>query len=590
MGYTMQLKNGTELQGGRYRIEKILGQGGFGITYLAEQTGLGRKVAIKEFFMKEFCNRNAETSQVSVGSKGSSELVERFREKFLKEARRIASLEHKNIVPVIDVFEENGTAYYVMKYMGGGSLSDKVAAGALPEADALRYIRQIASALDFVHGKLMMHLDVKPANVLLSDDDEAVLIDFGLAKQYDDAGTQTSTTPVGISHGYAPMEQYKRGGVGTFSPATDIYSLGATLYKLVTGNTPPEANDVANDGLPELPQHLSSNVRAAIEAAMQFRLKERPQSIGEFLEIVESGKLKVERGEMKDDSDGVEDCPPVLRGTSAAEGVNDSSATDDGATVVGNSSGSCHPERSEPSVDARRGQSQGSYKHANREILPPSGRQNDNSGEWRDESGKRRDESGKWKDDIVQGTNEGDSEVTFAFRDKPSTSPIERSTEETHLAGAVISSASEKSQFSGSCHPERSEPSVDARRGQSQGSYKHANREILPPSGRQNDNSGKMRDESGEVKDESGEMKYERKGLGGTSKKKWAIIIAVLVIGAVAALLGTLSGGGSDDTAAERERLAAIAEEQRIEAERLAAEQQRLEQERLAQEAQNSNA
>ncbi|MBR6691756.1 MAG: serine/threonine protein kinase [Bacteroidaceae bacterium] len=586
----MQLKNGTELQGGRYRIEKILGQGGFGITYLAEQTGLGRKVAIKEFFMKEFCNRNAETSQVSVGSKGSSELVERFREKFLKEARRIASLEHKNIVPVIDVFEENGTAYYVMKYMGGGSLSDKVAAGALPEADALRYIRQIASALDFVHGKLMMHLDVKPANVLLSDDDEAVLIDFGLAKQYDDAGTQTSTTPVGISHGYAPMEQYKRGGVGTFSPATDIYSLGATLYKLVTGNTPPEANDVANDGLPELPQHLSSNVRAAIEAAMQFRLKERPQSIGEFLEIVESGKLKVERGEMKDDSDGVEDCPPVLRGTSAAEGVNDSSATDDGATVVGNSSGSCHPERSEPSVDARRGQSQGSYKHANREILPPSGRQNDNSGEWRDESGKRRDESGKWKDDIVQGTNEGDSEVTFAFRDKPSTSPIERSTEETHLAGAVISSASEKSQFSGSCHPERSEPSVDARRGQSQGTHKHANREILPPSGRQNDNSGKMRDESGEVKDESGEMKYERKGLGGTSKKKWAIIIAVLVIGAVAALLGTLSGGGSDDTAAERERLAAIAEEQRIEAERLAAEQQRLEQERLAQEAQNSNA
>ena len=473
MGYTMQLKNGTELQGGRYRIEKILGRGGFGITYLAEQTGLGRKVAIKEFFMKEFCNRNAETSQVSVGSKGSSELVERFREKFLKEARRIASLEHKNIVPVIDVFEENGTAYYVMKYMGGGSLSDKVAAGALPESDALRYIRQIASALDFVHGKLMMHLDVKPANVLLSDDDEAVLIDFGLAKQYDDAGTQTSTTPVGISHGYAPMEQYRRGGVGTFSPATDIYSLGATLYKLVTGNTPPEANDVANDGLPELPQHLSSNVRAAIEAAMQFRLKDRPQSIGEFLEIVESG-------------------------------------------------------------------------------------------EW-------KDESGKWRDDIVQGTNEGDSEVTFAFREKPSTSPIERSTEETHLAGAVISNDSEKSQFSGSCHPECSEPSVDARRGQSQGSYKHANREILPPSGRQNDNSGKWRD--------------ERNGLGGSSKKKWAIIIAVLVIGAAAALFGTMSGGGSDDTAAERERLAAIAEEQRIEAERLAAEQQRLEQERLAQEA-----
>lgn len=292
MGYTMQLKNGTELQGGRYKIEKILGQGGFGITYLAEQTGLGRKVAIKEFFMKEFCNRNAETSQVSVGSEGSSELVERFREKFLKEARRIASLEHKNIVPVIDVFEENGTAYYVMKYMGGGSLSDKVAAGALPEADAVRYIRQIASALDFVHGKLMMHLDVKPANVLLSDDDEAVLIDFGLAKQYDDAGTQTSTTPVGISHGYAPMEQYRRGGVGTFSPATDIYSLGATLYKLVTGSTPPEASDVNDDGLPALPQQLSANACATIEAAMQPRRKDRPQSVEAFVRMLDGSPMQ----------------------------------------------------------------------------------------------------------------------------------------------------------------------------------------------------------------------------------------------------------------------------------------------------------
>ena len=200
----MQLTKGTELQGGKYRILEIVGQGGFGITYLAEQTSLGRKVAIKEFFMKELCNREADTSYVTVPSIGSRELVERFRQKFLKEARSIASLEHKNIVPIIDVFEENGTAYYVMKNIAGGSLADKVKQGALPEADAVRYIRQVASALEFVHSKRMMHLDVKPANILLDDTDSAVLIDFGLAKQYDDAGTQTSTTPVGISHGYAP--------------------------------------------------------------------------------------------------------------------------------------------------------------------------------------------------------------------------------------------------------------------------------------------------------------------------------------------------------------------------------------------------
>ena len=389
----MQLTKGTELQGGKYRILEIVGQGGFGITYLAEQTSLGRKVAIKEFFMKELCNRDADTSYVTVPSIGSRELVERFRQKFLKEARSIASLEHKNIVPIIDVFEENGTAYYVMKNIAGGSLADKVKSGALPESDAVRYIRQVASALEFVHSKRMMHLDVKPANILLDDTDSAVLIDFGLAKQYDDAGTQTSTTPVGISHGYAPMEQYRRGGVSSFSPATDIYSLGATLYKLVTGVTPPEASDVGNEGLPVLPSGISLAVRGAIEAAMQFRVKDRPQSIEAFLEMIERAASKDESGK----SGGSDDCPPVLRGTSVAEGVNESPATDDGETVVENSadtvisnnSRSCHPERSEGSHPAgsvifqdkpsttRSDRREKSPKSASEEILPPFGRQND---------------------------------------------------------------------------------------------------------------------------------------------------------------------------------------------------------------------
>ena len=151
--------------------------------------------------MREYCERDHDTATISLGSSGSREMVERFRQKFIKEARTIAALNHKHIVRIIDIFEENNTAYYVMEYVGGGSLSDKVKAGALPEADALRYIRQVATALEFVHGKHMMHLDVKPANILLNENDEAILIDFGLAKQYDSAGSQTSTTPVGISHG-----------------------------------------------------------------------------------------------------------------------------------------------------------------------------------------------------------------------------------------------------------------------------------------------------------------------------------------------------------------------------------------------------
>ena len=288
----MNLKEGSSLQGGRYVIKRVLGAGGFGITYLAEQTGLCRKVAIKEFFMKEFCVRDSADSSVSVPTVASKEVVDKFKAKFIKEARNIAALRHKNIISVVDIFEENGTAYYVMEFLQGGSLSDKLAGGALPEAVAVAYIRQVASALECVHQNKMMHLDVKPANILIDNEGNAVLIDFGLSKRYDDLGRQTSTTPVGISAGYAPMEQYKPGGVGVFTPATDIYSLGATLFKLVTGTTPPDASDVFNEGLPDISQSVSPNVKQAIVAAMMPGVKARPQSISQFLALLgDTGKV-----------------------------------------------------------------------------------------------------------------------------------------------------------------------------------------------------------------------------------------------------------------------------------------------------------
>ena len=284
----MQLQSGSLLQGGKYRIERVLGQGGFGITYQAVQVALNRKVAIKEFFMKEYCNRDSETSHVSIPSEGSKELVGKFRQKFIKEAQNIAALNHPHIIRIHDIFEENGTAYYVMEYCDKGSLGDLVKRqGALDESEALRYIRQVADALGYIHERKMNHLDVKPGNILLDENRNAVLIDFGLSKRYDEEGNQTSTTPVGISHGYAPLEQYKKGGVGTFSPATDIYSLGATLYKLLTGQTPPEANDVMDDGLPALPSSVSSATVSAIEKAMQSSRKNRPQSVKELLGMLD---------------------------------------------------------------------------------------------------------------------------------------------------------------------------------------------------------------------------------------------------------------------------------------------------------------
>ena len=283
----MVLKPGTALERGKYRIDTVLGQGGFGITYLGEQIYLGRKVAIKEFFMEGLCVRDESTQTVTAPADASKGVVERFRRKFIKEAQNIAHLKHRGIVPIIDIFEENGTAYYVMEYLSGGSLSGMVGCTALPQEAALRYIRQVAAALGYVHSQRMMHLDIKPANILIDSEDNAVLIDFGLSKQYDSAGQQTSTTPVGISHGYAPLEQYKQGGVEQFTPATDIYSLGATLYKLVTGVTPPDASDIMNMGLPSFSPMVSSAVQNAIIKAMQPVVKTRPQSVKEFLALLD---------------------------------------------------------------------------------------------------------------------------------------------------------------------------------------------------------------------------------------------------------------------------------------------------------------
>ena len=283
-----QLKNGTTLQGGKYKIISMLGRGGFGITYLAENTMLDGKVAIKEFFFKEYCNRDEETSHVTIPTDGNREIVERFKAKFIKEARTIFKLNHPNIVRILDIFEENGTAYYVMDYIDGESVGEMVKRrGAIPESEAIGYIKEVGSALTYIHGKNINHLDIKPGNLMKRRDNNKIqVIDFGVAKQYDAATSEgTTTTPVGISHGYSPSEQYQQNGVQTFSPQSDVYALAATLFKLLTGNTPPEAIVVQDEGLPEEELRMkgvSETVVSAIEAAMQTRTK-RTQSVAEFI-------------------------------------------------------------------------------------------------------------------------------------------------------------------------------------------------------------------------------------------------------------------------------------------------------------------
>ena len=291
-----ELKANSTLQGGKYVIKRTLGQGGFGITYEGVQTGLGRRVAIKEFFMKDYCERDGQTSHVTAGTTAITEVVGKYREKFIKEAQMIASFDRApHIVRIYDIFEENGTAYYVMEYVEGGSLASLVAKeGALPANRAIDLINQAGQALSYLHSHQTMHLDVKPGNILLRREedgsDNVVLIDFGISKHYDQGGQATTTSPAAYSKGFAPIEQYREGGVQEFSPTSDVYSLGATLYFLLTAQTPPEASLLIDEPL-ECPYSLNEDLWQIISHAMESSRKRRWQSVDEMLQALKGVKM-----------------------------------------------------------------------------------------------------------------------------------------------------------------------------------------------------------------------------------------------------------------------------------------------------------
>ena len=278
-----------------YRVEEVLGKGGFGITYKVSTTVLFGKVPIftyftvKEHFVKDACERDADGA-VSY-SRPLQSRVEESRSDFLSEARRLNEISGQNpgVVPVNEVFEANNTVYYVMEYLNGGSLRDLVEEqGALPEREAVAIIRQVANAVDFLHGYNINHLDIKPDNVMFradyhSGDRLPVLIDFGLAKHFDKKGNPTSSIRVqGCSDGYAPVEQYS--GLTKFSPRADIYALGATLYYMLVGRRPVTATEI-EPGMVErsLPPTLSAPARAAIVRAMAYSQFDRTATVADFL-------------------------------------------------------------------------------------------------------------------------------------------------------------------------------------------------------------------------------------------------------------------------------------------------------------------
>lgn len=285
----MQLTPNTPLQNGKYRIIRVLGQGGFGITYLAENVLLAKKIAIKEFFPKDFCGRD-NTSNLTLGTQNNAETVTKLKARFTKEAQNIAKLDHPGIVKIHDVFEENNTAYYVMDYIDGENLNEMVKRnGPLSEAKAVEYIRKVGDALDYIHSRNMTHFDVKPANIVVRKaDDYPILLDFGLSKQYDMQGGATSTLMQGVSNGYSPIELYNPGSLATFSPQTDVYSLGATLYYLITGKTPPSASELCS-GMETLylDSSHSPSIKEAITKAMATNRTHRPSSIYQLVNSIE---------------------------------------------------------------------------------------------------------------------------------------------------------------------------------------------------------------------------------------------------------------------------------------------------------------
>ena len=289
------LAEGMELLNGKYTIIRMLSHGGFGVTYLAHHNPLDIDVCIKEFFPKDYCNRDAFSYEVTVSTSGNVETVENFMRKFIKEAKSIARQHHEGIIKILDIFEENGTAYYVMDYIEGQSLKQLVEArGPLPLDEALGYIRQAAGALGYLHGRNMNHLDVKPSNMMVDHSGKLALIDFGLSKHYGDDGRETTMTPMCISRGYSPKEQYLDGGVSYFSPAADIYALGATLYYLLTGHTPPEAVDTPLRKL-VFPASVPENVKAAIHHAMQYEPEDRTPSTAAFLDEIAGSSPEVSK-------------------------------------------------------------------------------------------------------------------------------------------------------------------------------------------------------------------------------------------------------------------------------------------------------
>ena len=272
---------GAKLDEDHFSIGKVLGKGGFGITYLGSDLKLRRSVAIKELYPSG-CLRSGNT--VVPGGSWPANRLSIAREKFLLEAQTLAQFQHPNICYVHRSFEENNTAYMVMEYIKGSTLLQILKEhGNFDEQNAINCILQLSEAMRTIHAANVLHRDIKPGNVLLAEDGRIVLIDFGTAREFAAGEAKHMTTM--LTPGYAPIEQYTQ--LGKLGPYTDIYSAGATLYHLLSGQQPIPATDQANGAVLVPPRQLnaavSQTVSDAVMWAMQMNADHRPQTVDDFI-------------------------------------------------------------------------------------------------------------------------------------------------------------------------------------------------------------------------------------------------------------------------------------------------------------------
>ncbi len=298
---------GTLLHG-NYRVLRYLSSGGYGNTYAVVSADFGQRLAVKEFFVKGVNHRAADGLSVRVSNSDNVELFQKQLARFKREAERIASLNNDHIVRVHDAFEEYGTAYYVMDYIDGETLDNRLTRQRQPFADdqARGVLMQLLDALRAVHAHGIWHLDLKPANVMIDADNRVRLIDFGASKQAQSEGESTSSS-LCYTRGYAPAEQI-RVQIDRFGPWTDLYALGATLYHLLSCERPPEVDsDEYSPDIFHYPEGVGKQLREIVFWLMQPSIARRPQSAGEVLDYLSENS---ENPELSVDSEPSENLEP----------------------------------------------------------------------------------------------------------------------------------------------------------------------------------------------------------------------------------------------------------------------------------------